>query len=157
MFSLLCLLWHISIIYYFPYSLFYLFLHQIILYSYFSTFVVIFLFYFHNILLLVLTIFLLIINIFIIHILYMISTMQINGGFFRLAEASNYLKKRKYAGGNRKSWFTGMAAINATGEKLPMFFIGKSQLPKYFKTCHHCTLDKFDGIQIIWSVGLGAW
>ena len=38
---------------------------------------------------------------------------------------------------NRKIRLTGMAAANATGDKIPMFVIGKSKSTRYFKGVKH--------------------
>ena len=43
---------------------------------------------------------------------------------------SAYTKHRKYS----KAHLTGMAAASATGEKLPMFVIGKSVKPRMLKS-----------------------
>ena len=45
-----------------------------------------------------------------------------------------HLKSDKCSGGKHsKIRITGLAAANAVGDKLPMFVIGKSKSPRYFK------------------------
>ena len=45
-----------------------------------------------------------------------------------------HVKGKKCSGGKHsKVWLTGMAAASAAGEKLPIFVIGKSAKPRYFK------------------------
>ena len=57
------------------------------------------------------------------------------GLFYKaLPEKSLQLKSEKCVGGKHsKVRLTGLAAGNAVGEKLPMFFIGKSKKPLCFK------------------------
>ena len=51
-----------------------------------------------------------------------------------LPNKTYHFKGQKCSGGkNRKVRFTGMAAGNASGKKLPMFAIGKSKTPRCFK------------------------
>ena len=55
-----------------------------------------------------------------------------------LPEKTYHLKGEKCSGGKKsKLRFTGMAAASATGEKLPMFVIGKSKKPRCFKNIKH--------------------
>ena len=57
------------------------------------------------------------------------------GLFFQCLPNKTYqLKSEKCSGGKlSKIRFTGMAAANAVGEKLPMFVIGKAKKPRCFK------------------------
>ena len=48
-------------------------------------------------------------------------------------QTKHHFKSQKCSGGNSKVRLTGMAAGNATGEKLPMFVIGKPKIPRCFK------------------------
>ena len=51
-----------------------------------------------------------------------------------LSTKTYHLSGEKCSGGkNSKARLTGMAVASATGEKLPMFAIGKSTTPRYFK------------------------
>ncbi|XP_057290339.1 tigger transposable element-derived protein 4-like [Hydractinia symbiolongicarpus] len=55
-----------------------------------------------------------------------------------LPEKTYHLKGEKCSGGKKsKLRFTGMAAASATGEKLPMFVIGKSKKPRCFNNIKH--------------------
>ena len=58
------------------------------------------------------------------------------GLFFQaLPSKSLHLKDEKCIGGKfSKVRLTGLVAANANGEKLPMFIIGKSKSPRYFKS-----------------------
>ena len=64
------------------------------------------------------------------------------GLFYRaLPQKTLHLKGEKCSGGKHsKIRLTGLAAANMTGEKLPMFVIGKSKKPRCFKhiTCLPC-------------------
>ncbi|XP_057316743.1 tigger transposable element-derived protein 4-like [Hydractinia symbiolongicarpus] len=55
-----------------------------------------------------------------------------------LPEKTYHFKGEKCSGGKKsKLRFTGMAAASATGEKLPMFVIGKSKKPRCFNNIKH--------------------
>jgi len=55
-----------------------------------------------------------------------------------LPDKTYHLKGEKCSGGKKsKDRFTGMATGGATGEKLPMFVIGKSKKPRCFKNIKH--------------------
>jgi len=55
-----------------------------------------------------------------------------------LPDKTYHLKGEKCSGGKKsKVRFTGMATGSATGEKLPMFIIGKSKKPRCFKNVKH--------------------
>ena len=57
------------------------------------------------------------------------------GLFYQCLPTKTYqLSREKCSGGkNSKVRLTGMAAANATGEKVPMFVVGKSKTPRCFK------------------------
>ena len=57
------------------------------------------------------------------------------GMFYQCLPAKTYHLCREKCSGekNRKVRLTGMAAASATGEKLPMFVVGKSKTPQCFK------------------------
>ena len=61
------------------------------------------------------------------------------GLFFKaLPTKSLHWKGERCSGGKRsKVRITGLAAASATGEKLPMFVIGKSRKPRAFKGVKH--------------------
>ena len=55
-----------------------------------------------------------------------------------LADKTYHLKGEKCSGGKKsKVRLTGMAAVSAVGEKLPMFVICKSKNPLCFKNVKH--------------------
>ena len=58
---------------------------------------------------------------------------------FNVSQIKPITAKEKSVPGGKKSKvrFTGMAAANATGEKLPMFVIGKVKNPRCFKNVKH--------------------
>ena len=62
--------------------------------------------------------------------------MQMNFIFFSIFPNKSFqLKSEMCSGGNHsKIRITGLAASNATGEKLPMFVIGKTKNPRCLKT-----------------------
>ena len=62
------------------------------------------------------------------------------GLFYEALPSKSLLFRGKHCSGRKhsKKWLTGIAASNTLGEKIPMFVIGKSASPRYFK--HVCKL-----------------
>ena len=76
----------------------------------------------------------------------------------------NFRSEASTGGKLSKICLTGMAAANATGDKIPMFVIGKSKSPRCFKGVKHlpCRYRNQNKIKVGWIAyclksGYGKW
>ena len=82
------------------------------------------------------------------------------GLFYQCLPTKTYhLSRAKCSGGkNSKLRLTGVAAANATGEKLPMFVVGKSKTPRCFKNIKQLSC-RYRNQEKSWMTGdlFGEW